>query len=119
MFPPYILAQLYVKGSLKNTPEGFEFSLKNLIESTLLVGIGPFVAGGLTYEASAITLHVGESTYKGEEISRQKPVPARVGIPMVLRVAGQSLAPGAQTIFVSADSSDIGKVKFDIKDTLR
>ena len=46
MIPSFLLAKLYVKGSLKNTETGFEFSLKNIIDSTMLIGIGPVTVGG-------------------------------------------------------------------------
>lgn len=29
--PPFLLRRLYVKGSLHNTPEGFQFQLKNTL----------------------------------------------------------------------------------------
>ena len=45
MIPSFLLAKLYVKGSLKNTETGFEFSLKNIIDSTMLIGIGPVTVG--------------------------------------------------------------------------
>ncbi len=32
MIPSFLLAKMYVKGSLKNTDTGFEFTLKNIIE---------------------------------------------------------------------------------------
>jgi hypothetical protein len=45
MVPSFLFAKLYVKGSLKNTETGFEFSLKNIIDSTMLTGIGPIGVG--------------------------------------------------------------------------
>ena len=50
MVPSFLLANLYVKGSLKNTDSGFEFALKNIIDSTMLIGIGPISVGGMNYE---------------------------------------------------------------------
>ena len=51
MIPSFLLAKLYVKGSLKNTETGFEFSLKNIIDSTMLIGIGPVTVGERDYAA--------------------------------------------------------------------
>ena len=51
MIPSFLLAKLYVKGSLKNTATGFEFSLKNIIDSTMLIGIGPVTVGRATMTA--------------------------------------------------------------------
>ena len=46
MIPSFLLAKLYVKGSLKNHENGFELKLKNIIDSTWLTGIGPITAAG-------------------------------------------------------------------------
>lgn len=116
MIPPFLLAKLYVKGTLKNTESGFEFTLKNIIDSTLLIGIGPITSGEVTYEGEAITLTVGDQSVNGAELSRQNSFSIRVGVPMKVAVAGAALTPGTQKISVAATTSDIGKIKFEIND---
>ena len=118
MFPPFLLAKLYVKGSLKNTETGFQFSLKNIIDATMLIGIGPITAGEKVYEAGAITLTVGEKTIHGADLSRTNSIPVRMGMPMTVSVAGEPLTAGAQKISVVATSGDIGKIKFEISETV-
>jgi hypothetical protein len=118
MIPSFLLAKLYVKGSLKNSETGFEFNLKNIIDSTMLIGIGPITAGEKTYESGAISIEVGEKVIIGSELSRENSVPVRVGVPITVRVAGEPLVPGNQMINVSATTSDIGRIRFDIKDTV-
>jgi hydroxymethylglutaryl-CoA reductase (NADPH) len=118
MIPSFVLSKLYVKGSLKNTPEGFEFTLKNIIDTTMLTGFGPVVVGEQSYEGAAITMTVDNKTYRGDELSRQNPAPARMGGILLVHVKGQLLAPGAQHISVSTMSAEAGKLKFDINDTL-
>jgi hypothetical protein len=41
MFPSYLLQKVYVKGSLKNNEDGYEFALKNIVDTGTLVGIEP------------------------------------------------------------------------------
>ncbi len=118
MFPPFILAKLYVKGSLKNTPTGFEFTLKNIIDSTLLIGIGPITVGGIVYEGAALTMAVPEKTVSGADISNKNSIPARMGIPIVVSITGAQLTPGQNKIGVAATTSDIGMIKFEINDTV-
>jgi hypothetical protein len=118
MIPSFLLAKLYVKGSLRNTDSGFEFSLKNIIDNSMLIGVGPIVVGDRPYEAPVITMTVGEKTWKGEEITRQNPVPARMGNVIRVGLTGDRLVPGTQKISVSATSSDIGKFKFDFSDSV-
>ena len=118
MFPSFLLAKLYVKGSLKNTDTGFEFALKNIIDSTQLIGIGPICVGEKNYEGQAITMTVADKTVNGAELSRQNSIPVRMGLPLKVSVAGDRLVPGAQRIAVAATTSDIGKIKFEISDKI-
>jgi hypothetical protein len=118
MIPSFLLAKLYVKGSLKNNETGFEFTLKNIIDNTMLVGIGPVTVGENVYEGAAITLTVGEKTVSGADLTRQNGVPARMGMVLKVVVTGDQLAPGPQKITVAGTSSDIGKFKFDLADTV-
>jgi hypothetical protein len=118
MIPSFLLAKLYVKGSLKNTVDGFEFSLKNIIDNSMLSGIGPIKTSDKSFESAAISMTVGDKTWKGEEISRTNPVPARLGNIIQVGVTGGKLAPGPQRLTVEATSTDIGRIKFDISDTV-
>ena len=118
MIPSFLLAKLYVKGSLKNNDNGFEFSLKNIIDSTMLIGIGPITVGEKNYEGESITMTVADKTVNGAELSRNNSIPVRMGVPLKVVIAGDKLAAGAQKISVSATTSDIGKIKFDVSDTV-
>jgi hydroxymethylglutaryl-CoA reductase (NADPH) len=118
MIPSFLLAKLYVKGSLKNNDGGFEFSLKNIIDSTMLIGIGPITVGEKNYEGEAITMTVADKSVNGAELSRSNSVPVRMGVPLKVVIAGEKLTTGAQKVSVSATTSDIGKIKFDISDTV-
>ena len=118
MIPSFLLAKLYVKGSLKNNDTGFEFALKNIIDSTMLIGIGPIGVGEKNYEGDAITMTVGDKSINGAELSRSNSVPVRMGVPLKVAVAGDKLADGTQKVTVAATTSDIGKIKFDISDTV-
>lgn len=118
MIPSFLLAKLYVKDSLKNTASGFEFMLKNNLDSTMLIGIGPIGLGDKTYVGESVNITVGDKTINAAELSRQTSVPVRVGTLIKVSVAGEKLTPGLQKVNVTATSSDIGQIKFDINDAL-
>jgi len=118
MIPSFLLAKLYVKGSLKNSDSGFEFSLKNIIDSTMLIGIGPIVVGEKNYEGEAIMMTVGDKTVSGAELSRSNSIPVRMGVPLKVTITGDKLTNGEQKVTVTATTSDIGKIKFDISDNV-
>ena len=116
MVPSFLLAKLYVKGSLKNNDTGFEFALKNIIDSTMLIGIGPISVGEKNFEGETITMTVADKTVNGAELSGSNPVPVRMGAPVKLSIVGNMLAVGEQKISVAATTSNIGRIKFDIND---
>jgi len=119
MFPPFILAKLYVKGTLKNTENGFEFSLKNIIDSTMLSGIGPIVVGDKSYEGAVIKMMLGEQEWQGDQISKTNLVPVKMGVPLRVMIQGDALPAGDVKVTVTATTSDIGKIKFDVKDKVQ
>jgi hypothetical protein len=118
MFPPQVLNKLYLPNSLKNTETGFEFSIKNVVDSTSLYAVGPILLDGVEIPPEAITVQAGNQTIAASEISNQKRLPAYYGVTLTIRVAGQTLATGEHAINVAVSSVDIGKVKFDLKDTI-
>jgi hypothetical protein len=119
MFPAFLLAKLYVKGSLKNTEDGFEFALKNIVDSTNLIGVGPITAAGMDYPADVITLTAGTKTLLGTELMRDNAIPITMGMPIKIRITGEKLAAGPQKVSITAVSADIGKLKFDFTDTVQ
>lgn len=118
MIPSFLLAKLYVKGSLKNIDTGFKFALKNIIDSSMLIGIGPITVGEKVYEGASITMTAGDVTVNGADLSRQKSLPVRMGVAINVSVTGESLGVGTQKVTVEATTTDIGKIKFDINDTV-
>jgi hypothetical protein len=118
MIPSFLLSKLYVKASLHNTVSGFEFSLKNIIDSTMLIGIGPIIVGEKVYESNAITMTVAEKTVSGAELSNKNSIAVRMGVPIKVSITGDPLTLGSQKINVAATTSDIGKIRFDISDTV-
>ncbi len=118
MFPPFLLAKLYVKGSLKNTETGFQFSIKNIIDAATLAGVNLVSVGEKNYEASAITLTFGDKSINGADLSRTNSIQVRMGMPFTVAVSGEPLAAGAQKISLTAMISEIGKIKIDITDTV-
>lgn len=123
MFPSSVLAQIYVKGSLKNVEKGFEFGLKNVVDSGTLVELGPITVDGKAYETAALTVVTGNQERgfqerPGDQITRLAPLPVYIGSSFTLRVNGEALVSGEHAINVSVLTREIGRIRFDIKDTV-
>lgn len=118
MFPPFVLNKLYVKGSLKNNETGFQFDLKNVVDSGTLVEIGPITVDGTPYEAPLLTVVTGNQERLGDQVMRTNPLPVHLGMPLTLRVNAEPLAAGEHTVQVSVLTREIGRLKFDFKDAI-
>ena len=118
MFPPYILEKIYVKGSLKNVEKGFEFSLKNVVDSGTMVELGPITVDGKAYAAESLTVITGGQERPGDQITRLAPLPVYVGSAFTIRVNGEALAAGEHAINISVLTREIGRVSFEVKDTV-
>jgi hydroxymethylglutaryl-CoA reductase (NADPH) len=118
MFPPFVLAKVYLKGSLKNTEKGLEFGLKNVIDSGTVVEFGPISIDGTVYNAEAISIITGSSERPGDQVTRMSPMPVYVGSAFTIRVNGVTLAPGEHAISISILTREIGRIHFDVQDIL-
>ena len=118
MFPQSTLAKIYVKGSLKNTDKGFEFSLKNVVDSGTVVELGPITVDGKAYQAAALTIVTSSQVRAGDQVSRLAPLAVYIGGSFTIRVKGESLAAGEHAINVSLNTREIGRLTFDARDTV-
>ena len=117
--PGFLLAKLYVKGTLRNTPDGFAFDLKNIIDSTSLTAVGPITVDGTAHEAADIALTIKDARSAASELSAAATLSLPVGVPLTVGVRSAPLAPGKHAITVVAVSADIGRLAFDITDTVK
>jgi len=60
----------------------------------------------------------GEKEWQGDQNDKTNLVPVKVGVPLRVMIQGEPLAAGAQKIGVTATTSDIGQIKFDVKDNI-
>jgi hydroxymethylglutaryl-CoA reductase (NADPH) len=117
MFPPVLLAKLFVKGSLKNVEGGFEFKIKNIIDGATLVGMGPLGLDADSVTPANFSLIVGDKEIPAEAISRENPLPVRAFVEARIVVRGAPLAAGAHKINVVILTREAGKLQFSVTET--
>jgi hypothetical protein len=118
MFPSSMLAKLFVKGSLKNTENGFELKLKNIIDSGTLIGMGPVVVDEATYPPSACRVKVSDKEIGGDQLSRGAPLAVRAFAEILLRVQAEPLQPGEHTLTLQVFTNEAGKLQFSVTEPL-
>ena len=118
MFPQSVLSKLYANGSMKNTTKGFEFNIKNVIDSGTLVELGPVTVNEKTYEAAALTVVTGNQERRADQVTRLAPLPVYIGSAFTIRVNGETLAAGEYAVSVSVLTREIGRLRIDFRDTV-
>jgi hypothetical protein len=118
MFPSYLLQKVYQKGSLKNNEDGFEFALKNIVDSGTLVGVNPLVVDGESIPPAMVRLAQGDKEIFGNQVTSRTPVSIPVNTQTRIRIKRNPLPPGPHEITVSLVTREIGLVKFKITDSI-
>lgn len=118
MFPLSVLAKIYIKGSLKNTDKGFEFTLKNVVDSGTVVEFGPITVDGKPYTAAALAVIQGNNERGGDQVTRVSPVSIYLGSSVAIRVNGETLSAGEHVIQVSLLTREVGRLSFEVRDNL-
>ncbi len=116
--PAFVLKKLYVKGSLKNTDEGFVLSIRNTLAPGTITGIAPLQVDGQSYPLEKISLQVGEASLPASEISVSAPYQFPLNATATIRVAGEALASGAHQVVITVKSQEVGELKISVSDTL-
>jgi len=116
--PTFLLRKLYIKGSLENVDDGFLFKLKNSISSGTAINVAPIKVNGNEYPLDATTISSEDGEIAGNEISEGNSFPIKVGLDITIHVKGEQLPAGEHTIDISLTTKEVGKLAFDVKDSI-
>ena len=116
--PTFLLRKLYIKGSLENQDDGFQFKLKNSISSGTAINVEPIKVNGNEYPLEVVTISSEGQSISGSEISEENTFPIKVGLEIIIKVAGEPLPEGEHTIDISLTTKEVGKLAFDVKDSI-
>ena len=117
MLPPAVLRQLYVQGSLTNTPEGATFKLRNSLVPATVVGIEIAVDGEKVPQEKIFVVAGGEKRGVAQLASTGYKFNVRDEVTILLE--GVNLLPGAHRLDIKAKTKEWGELAFDVTDTPR
>ena len=107
--PSFILKQLYVKGSLRATDQGFAFEIANKLGSGYSREMRP-----VTLDGAAFPL---EQTFF-RDVSDAMPFTLEMGKTLTILVEGARLAPGKHKVGMGFVVKGIGELSFDVTDVI-
>jgi hydroxymethylglutaryl-CoA reductase (NADPH) len=119
VIPSFLLKKLYVKGSFKNNPTGFELALQNTLAPGTLVGISPLKIDGREIPHDKILITAGAAaSVRASEISLAAPRLFPLNVVIKFQVEDQPLAPGLHRLTVLVNTKEAGELKIDAEDTI-
>lgn len=118
--PVFLLKKLYVKGSLRNTAEGFELAIQNTIAPGTIVGMLPIVVDGKEYtlEQTRVVVTDGKMLTSAD-VSTRSPLKFGVGQKVTIQVKGEPLSSGLHKLVLSPKTKEAGTLKIPVDDTIK
>ena len=117
--PSFLLKKLYVKGSFKNTSNGFELALKNTLAPGTIIGLSPLAIDGRDVPLANILIAVGESTpVRASGISLDQPRAFPLNVTVKFQVESETLTPGSHRVTVIVNTKEAGELKIDAEDSI-
>ena len=119
LIPSLLLKKLYTLGSLKNTPAGVEFAIKNRLSDAELVGLVRIAVDGRDVPLSGLRLTMED----GRVLTASQITPAQpLGFPLravvSVRADIPALADGKHTLAIAFESRPFGKLQFSVEDAI-
>ncbi len=116
--PDFLLRALYVKGSLRNTDDGFEFQMKNELDPVRIIGARPVMIDRRPIPLDQCQFIHGEHRARFTDVTPEKSVLMRKGEAIAVHVSGTTLATGRRTLGIDVIVKDLGPVRFNVSDKL-
>ena len=114
--PEFLLRALYVKGSLINIEDGFEFKIKNELGPARVIGAQPLKIDRKPVPLNQCHFIHGKTTADFNDVSAENSVLMRKGEALTVRVQGIKLRSGRRTLGIGIIVKDLGVVNFSISD---
>jgi len=116
--PSFLLKKLYMKGSLENVDDGFQFKLKNSLSPGTGIGMDPLKINDTEYPLDATTITTGDEVINAADIAGGGTFSIKVGVEILIHVKGSQLPEGDHKIGISLETKEVGKLAFDVNDSL-
>ncbi len=120
MIPSFLLKKLYVTGSFKNNPDGFELVLRNTLAPGTLIGFGPLKIDGQDVPLENVFITIGnEAPFRASELSPTMSLMFPLSTGVKFRVQGQQLSPGKHRVNLAVNTKEAGELKIDAEDSIQ
>ncbi len=119
LIPSSLLKKLYVKGSFKNTPGGYELTLRNTLMPGTLIGLDSLRIDSRDVPLDRLSIAVGKADpIRASDISPSAPLAFPMNTAATFRVEDQPLVPGSHRVSLAVHTKEAGTFNLDAEDTI-
>src|SRR5262249_33939202 len=119
LIPSMLLRQLYTFGSLKNTEDGIQFSIKNRLSDAELTELQSVRIDDRAVPLGAITFDLGDGArVPPERVSPSHPIAFPLRQTLLVHAGIAALPLGKHRIEIAFKSKPFGALKFEVEDAI-
>lgn len=116
--PSFLLKRLYVAGSLRNTEDGWTFTIRNSIASGEANGLEPLVVDGRPLPAERCFFHLEAAPVPFTAVSADRPFGLEEGTDIVISARDEQLPAGRHTVLMAFDVPPFGRLSLNFSDEI-
>lgn len=119
--PDFLLKRIYKKGSLKQTEDGIEFQLKNVLGPGTISGLEFIQINEYKFSKDVISFVTQGKDNSANEISETNPVYFRLGQEGIIKLKEEinCLKDGLNKIIINLTNPEAGNVTVTFEDNLK
>jgi hydroxymethylglutaryl-CoA reductase (NADPH) len=114
--PPFLLRRLYVKGSLRNTPEGFQFELRNSLGAGYAQELLPLTIDGEELPKEDCYFSLGGEPVPFSAVNEATPFTLAMNKVTTIMACGRRLEAGQHRIGMGFEVVGLGRMAFEVTD---
>lgn len=119
MIPTLLLKKLYTLGSLKNTPAGVQFTIKNRLSDAEIVGVTGIAIDGAPVALERVLFSQGEGrAMPVSQVDAAHPLPFPLRSIVTIHTGAPQLAKGKHEIEIAVETRPFGKLQFKVEDAI-
>lgn len=114
--PPALLRRLYVEGSLRNRTDGFEFTLRNRLAPSTILGLGPLAVDDRSVAQDVVQIQTKRNRRAITKVTDKALLDWPINSDIKLIVAGRALDPGTHRLAFSISLKEVGVLTLRVED---
>ncbi len=114
--PPALLRRLYVEGSLQNRPDGFEFTLRNRLAPSTILGLGPLAVDDRGVVQEDVRIQTKRNIRAVTKVTDKALLDWPINTEIKIIVVGRNLEPGTHRLTFAINLKEVGVLTLRVED---